>query len=156
MFFGGVFGLFGGVFAEQFAGGKFDSIIVAVERVRGAGDFESSEIVPNGEGDFTCNKTGVWCNNGGAEDAIIAVNQKFNKAIIGIIDFAGKDITKWDGDFLIFAVATNEIVFSETNNGDFGVGFRNTDETIIIDWTLSVTNKVCGKSRAFEMRAIGG
>ena len=38
-----------GGFGEEFFGGEFDSFVVAIDNVGGAGDFESGEIVAHGK-----------------------------------------------------------------------------------------------------------
>lgn len=39
-------------FGEELAGGEFDEVVVVVDGVGGAGEFENGEVMAEGEGEF--------------------------------------------------------------------------------------------------------
>ena len=86
-----MFGLGGGVFAEEFGSSKFNKVVITIHNMWRAGKFNSGKIVADSKGDFLSEETSVRGYDAGAKDAVISIRNKFDKAIIKIIGFAGSD-----------------------------------------------------------------
>ena len=66
--------LFGRFFLDdEITSGKFDSLVVTINKVRGAGEFDSGVMMPDGECDFFSKKSGVRRDDGGADDVTVFV-----------------------------------------------------------------------------------
>ncbi len=50
-------------------------MVVVVDGVGGAGEFEDGEVVADGEGEFGGQQFGVWGDNGGAKEMTGAVGK---------------------------------------------------------------------------------
>ena len=67
---------------DELASGKFDSLAIAVDEVRGAGKFNGSMLMADSKGDFLGKEAGIWCNNGGAYDIMIAISKELDEAVV--------------------------------------------------------------------------
>ena len=123
---------------DELASGEFDGLAVAVDEMGGTSEFDSGVLMADGEGDFLCEEAGIGCDDGGTDDVMIAVGEKFDKAIVEIIDFAGADFTKVDDGFLAFVIATSEVLFVEVDGSNLekSVGQAN-DAAIINDRSVA-------------------
>ena len=92
-------------FLEKLFGGEFYEVIITVDSVRGAGEFERGEVVTNSGGNFASDQIGVRSDDGGADDVICAVGNEFNETRIEMIKFAGSGVAQIRDGFVIFTTA---------------------------------------------------
>ena len=94
------------LFLDEFAGGEFDGVGVAVLGVRSAGEFDGGVMVADGESNFLGDKIGVRSHDGGANNGVVfLVGEKLDEAVIDAVDFAGSDFAEINEGFFVFAIA---------------------------------------------------
>ncbi len=87
---------------DEFSGGEFDEIIVAVFGVGKTGEFEGGEIMAESEGEFADNERGVRSDDASAKEMTTMVGEEFDEAVAKIMDEAGGDVGKGGDGFVIF------------------------------------------------------
>lgn len=139
-----MFGLGGGILAEKFGSGKFNEMVIAIHNVRGTSEFNGGKTVTNGESDFFGEKTGMRRDNASADDAVSFVGDELDETVVEIVSFAGDDFVEIYYNFFIFAITTNEIILSKTDNGNFGCSVGDTGKTAVVSRSLGAGNEIRG------------
>lgn len=144
------------VFAEELGSGELDKIIITIHDVWSTGKLDGGKIMTDGKGDFLGEQAGVRRYDASAKNAVSFVADKFNETIVKIMSFAGSGFAEINDGLFVFTVATEEVVFGETNDGDFGLSVSGASETAVINWSFGIGDKVGGQSDAFMVGAVGG
>ena len=59
---------------DKIAGSELDGLVVAVDEVRGAGEFDSGVMMTSCDGDFLGKKSSMRCDNSSTDDVIIFIS----------------------------------------------------------------------------------
>ena len=81
-------------------------------------------------------------NNAGADDAIVFVGDEFDEAVVEIVSFTGDGLVEIYYNLLVFAVAADEVVFGETDNGYLGLSVGDAGETAVVRGCFGASNEV--------------
>ena len=71
------------------------------------------------------------------------------------MNFASRYFAEFNKGFLVFAVATNEVVFVKTDGGDGWRGVGVADKTVIIDRVFGLIDKVRSEDGTFVVGEFG-
>ena len=137
-----MFGLGGGILAEKFGSGKFNEIIITIHNVRSAGELNGGKAVANGESDFFGEKTGMRRDNASADDAVSFIGDELDKTVVEIVSFTGDGFVEIYYNFFVFAVAADEVVFGEANDGYLGLSVGDAGETAVVRGCFGASNEV--------------
>ena len=123
--------------------------------MRGASEFNGCESMTNDNGDFWSHKTGMWGDNGGADNVVCFVGDEFDEAVFETVDVGRRKIGEFDDNFFVLTVAFDEIVFIESNGDYFWIGTGKAYKTLIINRGFGVIDKVISYGESFLVSAFG-
>ena len=140
---------------DEVAGGEFDSLAVIVNEVWSTSEFYGGVVVTDGKSDFLGEKAGVWGDDSGANDDVVAVGKEFDKAVVFVVDFTGGNFAEVYLGFLVFAVATEEVFFIKTNGGNLEIGISGSDDALVVNNVFGVFNLISSEGDALLVSRLG-